>query len=376
MANYTDQDQFAESAFLVDDATDLDAANLNVGPETALDRTRWLFRRLMCVAGCFEASRQQPGGAGGATRLGRGAWNHRRRQWFVGFSTAIYATNAGGAAWRGAWSNSGEGCHCAFINDSISPRFGQGIAIRVLGTNEVHEYNHATDTFSIGPSTMPLASITRWEAVLHEPIADTWIALGFNAGAPYVATSDTSAIGFTARTPPAGGTTSGFLCTDGAGNTLFQHKALGIARSTDGGVTWAEVLPAPVGGSSITGLCWDAWRQRFVMVVALAAGGSRTYTSTDGGLTWSVLGTSSLAFVWEPVSVGPLIVAFFIPLSAGVASAIVSHDGGATWTHTGGFDLVSSAPCLAAGPSDVLATNTGSDQKGFSFARGFAPAPI
>lgn len=368
------QDVFPEAATLIDDADDLDASNLNNVPEANLDRTRWLFRRLMCVAACFEPSRQQPGGAGGADRLGRGAWNERRKEWFVGFTTAIYATFAGGAAWRGAWSNSGEGVHVAFVNDSLSPRFGDGIGVRCNGADPMHVYTHATDSFVVSGTTMP-AAITRWESVLHDPVADTWIALGVNAGAPYVANSPTSAPSFTARTPPAGGIFASSLCSDGNGTVLFQHKALRIAKTVDGGTTWTELVPAFAGTAvTITGLCWDAWRQRFVCVVAKTGGGSEAYVSEDAGVTWTSIGSSAIAALFELVSVGPLVLAVYVP-GGSPASAVVSHDGGATWTHTGGFDLVSTLPCMAAGPSDVLVTNTGTDQKGFSFARGFSPSP-
>lgn len=118
-------------------------------------------------------------------------------------------------------------------------------------------------------------------------------------------------------------------------NVIWVETTTRVLRSTDHGVTWADVTPQPHGQAGSFFALDDntAW---FVTILSVASG-SDIYRTLDGGRTWArsgaalpISGRDSLDFVdplrgWATVGLGA---------AAGSSAVAVlrSFDGGASWT--------------------------------------------
>lgn len=142
-----------------------------------------------------------------------------------------------------------------------------------------------------------------------------------------------------------------FTFMDAEHAVVFGDAANGrthILRTTNGGASWAllppESVPAPLDGEgayAASGRCVVHGDARTVFI-ATGGPGSRLFTSTDGGATFSVRetpfvrsassGTSGLAFKDARTGIG--VAGDMTDLRGDSASAVVAitHDGGATWT--------------------------------------------
>ncbi len=142
-----------------------------------------------------------------------------------------------------------------------------------------------------------------------------------------------------------------FTFTDAQHAIVFGDAAKGrthVLRTVNGGDTWAllppESVPAPLEGEgayAASGRCVVHGDARTVFI-ATGGPGSRLFTSTDGGATFSVRetpfvrsassGTSGLAFKSAMVGIG--VAGDMTNLRGDTASAVVAvtRDGGATWT--------------------------------------------
>lgn len=365
MVQYAGQRSFPKDYLLPNDGVKPTAAQVNVGLEALGDRTRWLYESAALGVLETRAALTEPAKAAGM-QSGRPAYNLRRREWFAGFSDAVYATRMRGGSWRGHWANNLRGIHLAFVNDGANPRYGNGIGVEVSGTTGRFVFVYTPESGGIS-GAMP-AVITKWNGVLHEPVSDKWLAWGQNGGAGYVANAPTSTNTFTARTLPASSTVTTGCATDGIGNVLLVNKTNAIAISTNGGDTWTQLGTLPFGGTQVTGIGYDADRARFVALSNVPSPlATEVWTTDDLGASWTLQGTVSGVIAVEPTAIGPLLVAAWIG-ATGDGGLIGSVDGGATWSFVGDVAFPSTSNVvIASSGADALVLNLGASADKYAF---------
>lgn len=147
------------------------------------------------------------------------------------------------------------------------------------------------------------------------------------------------------------------------GNTVYTTGLAGVAKSTDGGLTWNTLTAGYLfyeGGL-------DIWKDGSNI---LTGSNVASHRSTDDGATWSATSGAVSGFAQIDTTL-------FSVLALGVKK---STDHGATWTATGSLPFAVGPLCLAAKASDLfVGTNDGAyrstDNGGTWIAinQGFAP---
>jgi hypothetical protein len=132
---------------------------------------------------------------------------------------------------------------------------------------------------------------------------------------------------------------SGEASGNSASGGAASFRGDGIYKSTDGGVTWAQ-LPSTVSGTPqvfdkafdyVTNVAIDP--SNLAQDEVYAAAGNTIQRSTDGGTTWTaVLGTLSLS-AWSDVQVNPSGVVYAAINSSSAQGGIWRSADGVTWTN-------------------------------------------
>lgn len=365
--------QYAGAPVYPSDFTILDSSSPPIPstwnvPYTALgDRTAYLLRAEAMRIACFDrqVSFASLASAPALDRVGRPGYSRKRGRWYVTSPQTSYFSESYGAEWA-IQTTALQPCsyHVAFINNTAAARYGNGMFIPVTG-NAIHQaYTDSTATYG-GSASLPS---TGWSGVVYDATLDKWVIWATSK----LYTSPTSAIAWTSCALP-GGTMFPIPPATNGTTTIVQGKTKGLYKTTDY-VTMTELTTA-FGGTAISGLCYDAWRSRFV---AYLTGSSEVWTSDDSGSTWTkIAATTPFGYVHSLTQVGPMIVGVELQTTVPFDKQVLvySADGGVTWGRAPSpvFAPADSNVYLASNGVDIIAVGLASDYKGISFSRGFGP---
>ena len=343
-------------------------ATWNVPYEALGDRTAYELRSLATQIAHFDRQFAVTALSAASPYTGRPAYQKKHQQWWVGRPQEALSSGSHFAVNKVRYSSFDPVQHtCAFINDPSNPRYGNGLFIPLVTSQLRFTFDDAAGTFT-GATDLPSAT---WAVAQHNAQNDLWLIA--SSGKLY--TSPTSAIAWTVRTLPGGGTMFPTPpVTDGT-TTMLVGKTKGLYTSNDL-VTWTELTTA-FGLTGITGLVYDAFRERFVVWVTNGTSSSEVWASDDSGASWTLLSTVPIANVFEMHSVGPTIVGWHL---TGVTPTdnwelVYSIDGGVTWGRAPSSVCAEydSSPQMASNGSELMAVRLGNSRLEVAFSLGFSP---
>ena len=361
---------FAADMMIPDDGDNIEAGSVNIPFEALADRTVWLqswhARSAAMRIACFDVQRTFAS-LSSTNKTGRPGYSKKKQRWYVTKPQTAYYTEVYGADWfnQTGTLQPGTSYHVAFVNDPLNARYGNGLFVPVEADLAPYAYTDSTSTFA---SSTVLPSAT-WTGVQHNAENDRWVA--WSTGKLY--TSPTNVVAWTARALP-GGSMFPFPPVSNGVTTMVVGKNKGVYTSADL-ITWTECTTA-FGLTDVSGLVWDGWRKRFLVVTTNAAGLCETWTTSDSGASWTLLASSiGVNYIFDLVSVGPAIVGVTLTSFAGYQHLVYSVDGGATWGRAPSpvSGLVDANTYLSTNGSDILAVGIGPTYKDFAFSRGFSP---
>lgn len=370
MPQYAGNPVFPKDFYTLDSSSPPIASTWNVGFHALGDRTAYLLRSLAMRIACFD--RQQETNALSSTeKTGFPGYSRKRGRWYVTSPQTADYTESYGASWSTQTGSlqPNSSYHVEFINDPSNPRYGNGLFIPISGNAVQYGYTDSTSTFT-GSTSLPSNG---WGGVLHDEVNDKWVI--YQTAKLYAATTAAPTVWSSVSLPGAGSMFPVRPATDGT-NWLFQGKTKGIYTTTDW-VTATETTTA-FGATAISGIVYDAWRERFLVYVSGAP--SEVWATEDAGASWTKLADAPFAYVHGLVSLGPIIVGVQLDLNVpfDIQHIVYSADGGVTW---GRAPSPVSAPITAnvflkSNGSDILAVGLGANFKNYSFSRGWAPLTI
>lgn len=195
-------------------------------------------------------------------------------------------------------------------------------------------------------SRTPATGGTAWRALAHGPGATAPLVIVGENGA---INSSTDGITWTARTS---GTVEDLNCIEFADGLYVVTGENGVVLTSANGQTWtARTIAAISAGNSLGGLAYDPRVETWVI---LDVDDSRISTSPDG-ITWTHVATLTLPYQPRRLSSdgqGTLVVVDDVPASGALPRGQklhVSTDGGVTWT------VVGYASRSGIGVSDLVA---------------------
>lgn len=217
----------------------------------------------------------------------------------LGGNARFYKTTNAGQNWTLIASTGGTG---GFFNgivfSKINPNFGIAQSDPPAGLGQPYYVSVTTDggvtwTITNPPGNAGAASAQNSIVVID----DQFYGFGLNAGPGRVDFTSNGGSNWNTRTVGLTSTnnfTSGFAMSDNKLNGIaaLESSLPNIARTTDGGLTWATVNV----GTGFTGYCTCKWIEgtRTCYISAAVGGTGVVKKSTDAGVTWTTMSTFGL----------------------------------------------------------------------------------
>ena len=373
MTQYEGNPVFPKDFYILDASSPPIASTWIVGYQALGDRTAYLLRSLAMRIAAFDPQVEFSSLLSvGTDRTGHPGWSAKRQRWYVTKPQEAFYSECYGVLWSSQTSSlqPDSAYHVAFINDSGNARYGNGLFIPRAGNAVQYGYTDSTSTYA-GSTALPSNG---WGGVLHDPTNDVWVI--YQTGKLYAAPTATPTV-WTSVALPGGGTMFPVRpVTDGT-TWMMQGKSKGLYTTTDWLV--ATELTTAFGAIAISGLVYDAWRERFVAYVAGAP--SEVWASEDAGASWTKIAAAApFGYVHNIVSLGPILVGVQLDLNVpfDLQHLVYSADGGVTWGRAPSpvRGLIDSDVYLISNGSDICAVGLGSNYKGISFSRGWVPMSL
>ncbi len=217
-----------------------------------------------------------------------------------GGNATFYKTTDGGTTWTPVGSTGGTaGFFNGIVFSKTVPSFGIAESDPPTGSGQAYYVSKTTDGGLTWTATSPPgfsgAASAQNSIVVIDPMFYAW---GNNVAASMIVTTD-GGVTFNNRTAAGltGTFTSGLAFKDDklTGLIATSTSLPSVGRTTNGGVSWTPVNT----GAGLTGYCTIKWIEGtntcYISGNAGASGVIRK--STDGGLTWTTMTTSSLTGV-------------------------------------------------------------------------------
>ncbi len=268
----------------------------------------------------------------------------RDRMWYTsgpGDNTTRKTRNFG-AKWTSedtAGATALLGCNGAANNNPNSAQYGDMFCGSFQAAKLVyHFFAHGTGWTTQKTHGLAAGLLA---SVVHDETHACWIFVDVTAaGVIRCVTCDDASYTFTTRALPGSpactqGTTDPTLTISSGGVALFQSEAGNLARSTDGGATWAAVVVSP-----------DLINRRALAYVEdlskwVYAASDGTIQSSDDGITWVEAAATNPATdlggsIGVLNSVGPVLYATWVDAITDQGGVMFSLDAGVTWAFAAG----------------------------------------
>lgn len=372
MTQYSGSPVFPKDFTLVDSSSTVGSpATWNVAYEALGDRTAYLLRSLAMQIAAFDPQ-VEFASLSSTNKVGHPGFSKKRQRWYVSAPQTAFYSECYGAIWSSQTSSlqPGTSYHIEFINDPLNARYGNGLFIPAEANAVQYAYTDSTSTYA-GSTSLPSNG---WSGVVHDPVNDKWVI--YQTSKLYASDVATPTVWSSIALPGAGTMFPVRPATDGT-TWMVQGKTKGVYTTTDW-VTMTEATTA-FGATAISGITYDAWRQRFLVYVSGAP--SEVWASEDAGASWTQIAASApFGYVHNLVSLGPIIVGVQLDLNVpfDLQHLVYSADGGVTWGRAPSAvrALIDANVYLSSNGSDICAVGLGSNYKSISFSRGWVPMAL